>query len=197
MIRAPCGSVVPWFNIFNAKKTVEDLIEDPQHEMKIYTFPEPVLKTPAEPITEIDGNLQHLIDQMIETMYAAPGIGLAANQVGVLKRVIVFDRQPREKGRDPAVLINPEVVLSESQITWEEACLSVVDFSAEVVRKGRVKVQGLDRHGNPLDIEAEDLLAVCLQHEVDHLNGVLFIDHISSLKRALYKKKLKKILKEQ
>lgn len=165
--------------------------------MKIYTYPDQVLKTPAEPITEIDEDLQHLIDWMIDTMYAAPGIGLAANQVGVLKRVIVFDRQPREKGRDPAVLINPEIVLGESQIKWEEACLSVPDFSAEVVRKAQVKVKGVDRHGNPLDIEAEDLLAVCLQHEVDHLNGTLFIDHISGLKRALYKKKLKKMLKQQ
>jgi peptide deformylase len=172
-------------------------MEETDHEMRIYTYPDPVLKTPAEPITEIDGELQKLIDWMIETMYAAPGIGLAANQVGLLKRVIVFDRQPRERGRDPAVLINPEVVLAESQITWEEACLSVPDFSAEVVRKGQVQVKGLDRHGNPSDIEAEDLLAVCLQHEIDHLNGTLFIDHISALKRALYKKKRKKLLKEQ
>jgi peptide deformylase len=172
-------------------------MEDTEHEMKIYTYPDPVLKTPAEPIREIDEDVQRLIDWMIETMYAAPGIGLAANQVGVLKRVIVFDRNPRERGRDPAVLINPEVVLGESQIKWEEACLSVPDFSAEVVRKGQVKVRGLDRHGNPSNIEAEDLLAVCLQHEVDHLNGTLFIDHISGLKRALYKKKIMKMLKEQ
>jgi len=172
-------------------------MEDTEHEMKIYTYPDPVLKTPAEPIREIDEDVQRLIDWMIETMYAAPGIGLAANQVGVLKRVIVFDRNPRERGRDPAVLINPEVVLGESQIKWEEACLSVPDFSAEVVRKGQVKVRGLDQHGNPSNIEAEDLLAVCLQHEVDHLNGTLFIDHISGLKRALYKKKIMKMLKEQ
>ncbi len=124
-------------------------------------------------------------------------MGLAANQVGVLKRLIVFDRQPREKGRDTAVLINPEIVAGDDRISWEEACLSVPDFSAEVVRKGHVQVQGLDRHGNPSGIEAEELLAVCLQHEVDHLNGTLFIDHISSLKRALYKKKLKKMLKEK
>ncbi|MBW1780285.1 MAG: peptide deformylase [Deltaproteobacteria bacterium] len=172
-------------------------MEDTALKTKIYTYPDPVLKTPADPITEIDQGLQELIDQMIEIMYAAPGIGLAANQVGILRRVIVFDRQPKEKGRDPAVLINPKIVSGESQITWEEACLSVIDFSAEVVRKGQVMVQGLDRHGNPLDIEAEDLLAVCLQHEIDHLNGTLFIDHISSLKRALYKKKLKKMLKEK
>jgi peptide deformylase len=172
-------------------------MEDIEHEMRIHTYPDPVLTTPAEPIREIDENLQHLIDWMIETMYAAPGIGLAANQVGVLKRVIVFDRQPRERGREPAVLINPEIVLGESEITWEEACLSVPDFSAEVVRKAQIKVKGLDRHGNPSDIEAEELLAVCLQHEVDHLNGTLFIDHISNLKRALYKKRLKKMLKEE
>ena len=102
-----------------------------------------------------------------------------------------------ENGRDPAALINPEIVLGEDEIKWEEACLSVIDFTAEVVRKARVKVQGIDRHGNPLDIEAEELLAVCLQHEIDHLDGTLFIDHISSLKRALYKKKLKKMQKEK
>ncbi len=172
-------------------------MEDTAREMKIYTYPDPVLKTSADSIKEIDDDLQDLIDRMIGIMYAAPGIGLAANQVGVLKRVIVFDRQPKEKGSAPAVLINPEIVLGEAQIKWEEACLSVPDFSAEVVRNAQVKVRGLDRHGNPLDIEAEDLLAVCLQHEVDHLNGTLFIDHISSLKRALYKKKLKKMLKEK
>jgi peptide deformylase len=172
-------------------------MEDTEREMRIYTYPDPVLKTPAEPIREIDEDLQRQIDWMIETMYAAPGIGLAANQVGLLKRVIVFDCRPREKGRDPAVLINPEVILGEDKIRWEEACLSVPDFSAEVVRKAQVKVRGLDRNGNPIDIEAEDLLAVCLQHEVDHLNGTLFIDHLSTLKRALYKKKVMKTLKEQ
>ena len=124
--------------------------------MKIYTYPDPVLKTPAEPIKEIDEELQGLIDRMIEVMYLAPGVGLAANQVGVLKRVIVFDRHPRENGRDPAALINPEIVLGEDEIKWEEACLSVIDFTAEVVRKAQVKVQGIDRHGNPLDIEAEE-----------------------------------------
>ncbi|MFH1081869.1 MAG: peptide deformylase [Pseudomonadota bacterium] len=165
-------------------------------EMKIYTYPDPVLKTQAGPVKVIDEELQDLIDGMIHVMYSAPGVGLAANQVGVLKRVIVFDRHPREKGRDPTVLINPEIVLGEDEIKSEEACLSVIDFSAEVVRSSRVKVQGLDRHGNSLDIEAEDLLAICLQHEIDHLDGTLFIDHISSLKRALYKKKLRKMLKE-
>ncbi len=165
--------------------------------MKIYTYPDTVLKLRAEEIKNIDGEIQGLIDNMIETMYAAPGIGLAANQIGELRRLIVFDLKPREEGRNPAVLINPEIILSEGDITWEEACLSVIDFSADVVRKAHVKVKGVDRHGNPMDIEAEDLLAVCLQHEIDHLNGTLFIDRISSLKRSLYKKRLKKMLKER
>ncbi|HOP47336.1 MAG TPA: peptide deformylase [Desulfobacteraceae bacterium] len=165
--------------------------------MKICTYPDTVLKLRAEEIKNIDGEIQGLIDNMIETMYAAPGIGLAANQIGELRRLIVFDLKPREEGKNPAALINPEIILSEGDITWEEACLSVIDFSADVVRKAHVKVKGVDRHGNPMDIEAEDLLAVCLQHEIDHLNGTLFIDRISSLKRSLYKKRLKKMLKER
>jgi peptide deformylase len=164
--------------------------------MKIYTYPDAVLKTIAEPIRDIDQDLQIIIDQMFETMYLAPGIGLAANQVGLLKKVIVFDGSPKEDDRNPQVLINPEIVASEGSIKWDEACLSVVDYTADVIRKARVQVKGLDRHGNPLNLEADDLLAVCLQHEIDHLDGVLFIDRISSLKRALYKKKLKKKQKE-
>ncbi|MCG6879229.1 MAG: peptide deformylase [Deltaproteobacteria bacterium] len=161
-------------------------------DMKIYTYPEPVLKRNAEPVENIDEGLQEIIDQMLETMYAAPGIGLAANQVGVLKRVIVFDGSPREEGSNPRVLINPEIVAAEGSIRWDEACLSVPDYTAEVSRKSNIRVKGLDRDGNPLELEAKDLLAVCLQHEIDHLDGILFIDRISSLKRALYKKKLKK-----
>jgi peptide deformylase len=133
---------------------------------------------------------------MAETMYAAPGIGLAANQVGLLKQLIIYDVN-HDKDRDPSVLINPEIVMAEGEILYEEACLSVIDYSAEVSRSARIKVRGVDRHGNPVDIEAEDLLAICLQHEIDHLNGILFIDRISSLKRSLYKKKLKKMLKNR
>lgn len=166
-------------------------------KMKIYTYPDPVLKLRAEEIQNIDGGIQTLIDNMIWTMYSAPGIGLAANQVGEPSRLIVFDLSPKEEGRNPGVLINPEILLGEDQVVWEEACLSVIDFSAEVSRKARVKVKGFDRHGNPVDIEAEDLLAVCLQHEIDHLDGILFIDHISSLKRSMYKKRLKKMLAEK
>jgi peptide deformylase len=165
--------------------------------LDIITYPDSVLKTPAVAVENIDGALQEMIDNMIETMYRAPGIGLAANQVGSLSRVIVFDRSPREPGPDPAVLINPEIVDREGSIVHEEACLSVRDYSAEVKRNFQVEARGLDRHGNPVSFDAEDLLAVCLQHEIDHLNGVLFIDHLSTLKRALYKKRLKKILESE
>jgi len=166
-------------------------------KMKIFVYPEPVLRANAKPVENIDEEIQTLIDGMIKTMYSAPGIGLAANQVGERKRVIVFDLSPRKEGRSPAVLINPEIVMSEGTISSEEACLSVIDFSAEVTRNAQVKVRGVDQQGKPVDIEAEDLLAICLQHEIDHLNGTLYIDHISSLKRALYKKKLKKKVKKK
>ena len=170
---------------------------DDTSEMKIRTYPDPVLKAKAAPVKNIDEKTQILIGRMIDIMYAAPGIGLAANQVGELKRVIVFDAKPKEEGRNPLVLINPEIVDSEGKTSYEEACLSVIDFSAEVTRSAHVQAKGVDRHGKPMNIEAEDLLAICLQHEIDHLNGTLYIDHISSLKRALYKKKLKKMLKKK
>jgi peptide deformylase len=165
--------------------------------MKIYTYPAPVLRVSTELVKNIDEGIQKLVEKMAETMYAAPGVGLAANQVGEVKRVLVYDVSPAEADRSLSVIINPEIVLAEGDIVREEACLSVIDFSAEVSRKGRVKVRGLDRDGNPVDIEAEGLLARCLQHEIDHLNGILFIDHISSLKRTLYNKRLKKMLKKE
>jgi len=166
-------------------------------KLKIYTYPDSVLRAKTEPVENIDEDIQKLIDGMGETMYGAPGIGLAANQVGEKKRILVYDLTPRDQGRNLCVLINPEIVLAEGDIVHEESCLSVIDFAAEVKRHARIKVRGVDRDGNPVDVEAEDLLAVCLQHEIDHLNGTLFIDHISSIKRALYKKKLKKILKKE
>ena len=163
---------------------------------KIYTYPAHVLRQTAEPVTDIDEETRELIDSMADTMYAAPGIGLAANQVGALKRIVVYDLSSREHGRNLKVLINPEIVLAEGDTTYEESCLSVIDYAAEVGRSTNVKVRGVDRDGNPVDVEADGLLAICLQHEIDHLNGVLYIDHISSLKRALYKKKLKKLMKK-
>ncbi len=181
--------------VLEAKEAQNPMKQDAD-KLKIHTYPDPVLKAYAEPVKNINQEIQDLIDNMIEIMYlASRGIGLAANQVGELKRVIVFDRNPGEEGRDPAALINPEIVIGEGEITREEACLSLIDFSVPITRKAQVKVRGMDRHGNPMDIEAEDLKAVCLQHEIDHLDGILIIDYISTLKRALYKKSLKKKLK--
>ena len=165
--------------------------------LRIYTFPEPVLRKKAEPIRNIDSELQKLIDRMGRTMYAAPGIGLAANQVGELKRILVYDVNPSGDGRNLSVLINPELIHGEGEIVHDEACLSVIDFSAEVTRYSVVKVRGYDRNEKPVDIDAEGLLAICLQHEIDHLNGKLFLDHIGSLKRSLYKRRLQKMLKKQ
>ncbi len=167
-----------------------------EKEMQIFTYPDAVLKAKATPIENIDEGIRNLADRMCDTMYGAMGIGLAANQVGELKRILVYDVTQTEVGPKPSIIINPEIVLSEGDAVQEEACLSVVDFAAEVRRKSKVKVRGVDRDGNPVDIEAEGLLARCLQHEIDHLNGVLFIDHISSLKRMRYNKKLKKMMKK-
>ena len=164
--------------------------------MKIYTYPHPILRRSAGPVKNIDEDLQQLIDRMIETMYETSAIGLAANQVGALSRVIVFDVAYKDKGRNPSVLINPEIILSEGKIASEESCLSVIDFCTEVNRNGQIKVRGVDRNGNPLDIEGEDTLAICLQHEIDHLDGRLIIDYISGLKRTIYRKRLKKMLKK-
>jgi peptide deformylase len=165
--------------------------------LRIYTFPEPVLRKKARPIENIDSELQELIDRMGATMYEAPGIGLAANQVGELKRILVYDLNPLGDSRNLSVLINPEIIHGEGEIVHDEACLSVIDFSAEVTRYAMIKVRGYDRHEKPVDIEAEGLLAVCLQHEIDHLNGKLFLDHIGGLKKSLYKRRLLKMLKKQ
>jgi peptide deformylase len=164
--------------------------------LEIQKYPEPVLKEKARPVTEITNDIQGLIDNMADTMYDAPGIGLAANQVGALHRIIVFDITPKEAGRNLTVLINPEIVASSGELVREEACLSVREYSCNVRRKACVTVSGLDREGNPVRIEGQDLLAVVLQHEIDHLDGVLFIDHISRLKRSLYNRQLQKILKK-
>ena len=179
-----------------AEVTLEVLqMSEKSEKLKIYTYPSSILRQKARPVVDINGELKKLTDNMLYTMYSAPGIGLAANQVGSVDRVIVFDLKPDEKDiRKPCVLINPEIVEREGTTKSEEACLSVIDYSAEVRRNAEILVRGVDINGNPLEIEADGLLAICLQHEIDHLNGVLFIDRISSLKRAMYKKKLKKIL---
>jgi peptide deformylase len=158
----------------------------------IHTFPDTVLKTRAAEVTDINGDLQTLIDDMGATMYGAPGLGLAANQVGDLRRVIVFDVSQKEGPRDLQVIINPCITACEGELFHDEGCLSVLDYAAEVRRSYRVCVTGVDRHGKPVTVEAEGLKAVVLQHEIDHLDGVLFIDRISRLKRGLYLRRLKK-----
>jgi len=160
--------------------------------LPIRHFPDSVLKTRAQEVSEFNGDLQQLIDDMAATMYHAPGLGLAANQVGDLRRVIVYDVSQRDGHRDLQVIINPCITAGEGEQVYNEGCLSVPEFTAEVHRHGRVCVSGLDREGRPLTLEAEGLKAVVLQHEIDHLDGILFIDRISRLKRGLYLRRLKK-----
>jgi len=163
--------------------------------IEIVTYPDPVLKKRAELVENIDGDIQDLIDNMSKLMYQSSGIGLAANQVGVKKRVIIFDINYKEKGKDLTVLINPKIIVAENKIEFEEGCLSVPDFQGKITRKKYVQVQGVDRNGKSIDIEAEDLAAICIQHEIDHLNGTLILDHVSNLKRNLYKRRVEKLMK--
>jgi peptide deformylase len=164
---------------------------------KVLTYPDTVLRKRAEPVTDIDGKIQQLIDDMSDTMYHAPGIGLASNQVGEPCRIIIYDTSSKDEPNDLVVLINPEIIEADGLIIDEEGCLSVIDCRADVKRAARVTVEGVDREGNPVKLKKEGLDAVVLQHEIDHLNGVLFIDRISALKRELYKRKLKKLLKKK
>lgn len=164
--------------------------------LTIVTYPDTFLSKPTLPVENIDGDIQKLIDHMTETMYQAPGVGLAAIQVGHGKSIIVFDDQPHEDNRSLQVLINPTIIQAEGSVLSEnEGCLSVPDFRADVKRHAAVLVEGYDREGKPVRMERDDFLAIVLQHEIDHLNGTLFIDRISSLKRQLYKRKVQKQLK--
>jgi peptide deformylase len=164
---------------------------------KIFTYPDSVLRQRAEPVTDIDGRIQELIDDMAETMYQAPGIGLAANQMGETCRVVVFDTSAKDEPKSLRVVINPEIVDASGSVIHEEGCLSVVDYCAQVKRAECITVKGLNPEGEPILLQEEGLSSIVLQHEIDHLNGILFIDHISKLKRELYKRKLKKQLKEK
>ncbi len=166
--------------------------------LDIVTYPDQFLRQKTKPVNNIDGHLQQLIDNMGTTMYNAPGLGLAAIQVGIDKQMLVYDVAPNDDSRRLNVLINPKIVSAEGQVLSEnEGCLSVPDYRANVKRASRILVEGVDRAGNPLRIEAEGLLAIVLQHEIDHLNGTLFIDHISALKRQIYERRIKKMLKRQ
>lgn len=166
---------------------------------KIITYPNPILIKKAAPVTEFDDALRTLISNMVETMFAAPGAGLAANQIGVAKRVVVINTSEKEKDADrkSIALINPEIIHGEGSQTDEEGCLSVIDFTAKVKRFLRIRVRAQDPFGTTTEFEAEEFFARVIQHECDHLEGKLFIDRISSLKRGLYKKKLKKMLAEE
>lgn len=169
----------------------------PGAKLTIVTYPEKILLNPTAPLENIDGRVQQMIDSMAATMYAAPGVGLAANQVAWGKSLLIYDISPREETRDLQVLINPKIVASEGEIISEnEGCLSIPDYRSDVKRAQRVLVEGFDREGKPVRIEAEDFHAIVLQHEMDHLNGKLFIDRISSLKRELYKRRVRKAMRE-
>jgi peptide deformylase len=163
--------------------------------LEIRKYPDPVLSQVASPVKKITGETIKLISDMLDTMYAAPGVGLAAPQVGVSQRIIVLDVDHENPHKQIYKLINPIITHAEGEVVWEEGCLSVVDFTAEVKRAAQVGLVALDENENELKIEADGLLAVALQHEIDHLDGKLFIDRISRLKRDLYSRRRRKMLR--
>ena len=162
----------------------------------ILIIPDKRLRQVSEPIKKIDSGVRKLVEDMFETMYDAPGIGLAAIQVGTPKRVVTMDLAKKDDPKQPQVFVNPEILWSsEEKATYEEGCLSIPEFYGDVERPAQVKVKYLDLEGAPHEIEANGLFATCLQHEIDHLNGVLFIDHLSKLKRDRVVKKFAKAAK--
>lgn len=164
----------------------------------IVLLPDPILRQNSKPIERVDDELRGFADDMLETMYDAPGIGLAAIQVGEPLRMLVLDVSKEEEENQPHVFINPEIVATgDAPSTYEEGCLSIPDYYAEVERPATVTVEYLDREGKQQTMEADGIMATCLQHEIDHLNGVLFIDHISKLKRDMVVKKFTKLAKQR
>lgn len=159
-------------------------------KLEILEFPDPRLRTRAKPVEQVDDSIRQLCSDMLETMYDAPGIGLAATQVNVHRRILVADVS--EDQSEPHVFINPELELLGEDIAYPEGCLSIPGFYEEVTRKDRILVHALNTDGEPFTMEAEDLLAICIQHECDHLEGKLFVDYLSSLKRNRIRKKLVK-----
>jgi peptide deformylase len=161
-------------------------------------LPDPILRLKSKPIETFDDTLRRFADDMLETMYDAPGIGLAAIQVGVPNRMLVIDVAGKDEPKNPQVFVNPEIVAtSDATSVYEEGCLSIPDYYAEVERPAGVTVRYQDLAGNPHELEAEGLLATCLQHEVDHLDGILFIDHISKLKRDMVVRKFTKLARQR
>jgi peptide deformylase len=164
----------------------------------IVIWPDAVLKEVAKPVDTVDDSVRRLLDDMVETMYAADGVGLAAPQIGVSKRVIVIDTSPRQPEQRLIHLVNPEIVLAEGKMVYTEGCLSIPGEAEDVERASKVLVRALDYHGKPFEIAAsDDLLTVALQHEHDHLQGTMFVDHLSSLKRDLIKRRMKKLKAER
>lgn len=163
---------------------------------EILILPDKRLRKVSEPVKKIDAGIRKLVDDMLETMYDAPGIGLAAIQIGTSKRVVTMDLAKKEEPKNPQVFINPEIVWSsDEKAVYEEGCLSIPEIYSDVERPAQVKVKYLDLEGELHEIEANGLLSTCLQHEVDHLNGILFIDHLSRLKRERIIKKFTKVAK--
>jgi peptide deformylase len=172
---------------------------EPMAIREIKKYPDPVLRKKTADVGAIDENLCRLIDDMVETMHAAPGVGLAANQVGVPLQVAVIDIGAHEhegKKHPLLVLINPEVLSMEGTVVAEEGCLSVPDFTENVKRAARIKVRAKDRMGRIFELEADGLMAKALQHEIDHLNGILFIDRLSPIKKSIFRRRLKKAMAE-
>jgi len=166
-------------------------------KLPIVLAPDPVLKAKAKPVAAVDDSIRRLMDDMLETMYAAPGIGLAANQIGVLKRVIVLDVAREGDAPKPVGMANPEVVWASDELSvYNEGCLSLPEHYADITRPKEIRVRYLDRDGKKQEIAADGLFATCIQHEIDHLDGVLFVDHLSALKRNMILKKLVKLKKQ-
>ena len=168
--------------------------------LKIYTFPEPILRRKTSAVTVFDQELAVTAESMLETMYVSSGIGLAAIQTGILKRIIVIDLKSGEEDvslREPHVFINPEIVKQSGTTVSEEGCLSVIEFRGEIQRAEKIIVEYQDVTGKIQEMAAEDMMSICLQHEIDHLNGVLFIDHLPLLKQKMVKKRLTKLAKAE
>jgi len=158
--------------------------------LDILKYPDKRLRTIAKPVVSVDETIRQQVKDMFETMYEAPGIGLAATQVNFHQRIIVIDVS--DQCNEPICLINPEIIEKSGEIQWEEGCLSVPDYYENVIRANDIKVQALNQHGETFELEASEMLSVCIQHEIDHLDGILFVDHLSKLKQKRLKKKTEK-----
>ena len=162
--------------------------------LNVLKYPDKRLRTIAKPVVSVDETIKQQVKNMFETMYEAPGIGLAATQVNFHKRIIVIDIS--DQCNEPICLINPEIIEKSGEIEWEEGCLSVPDYYENVIRANDVKVQALNQYGETFELEASEMLSVCIQHEIDHLDGILFVDHLSKLKQKRLKKKTEKKVKK-